>query len=207
MRTTLLLKGLEYEPKIVNLIEAKQGRGNLSPEFRKINPFAQIPALVIEEDGKEPLCLLQSIAIIEYLDDLYPEPNKLIPTDPLTKYKVKMITDCIASGIQPLQNVPILWKLDSLSGAGTGEEWARDMITDRFKQLEVILKETSGKYCVGDKITLADVCLLPQVYNARRYKSDVSQFPTISRLAKELEGIPSFAAGQPENQPDCPDKK
>lgn len=206
VRTALHLKGIDYEHKTVSLIDAKVGKGNLDPEFKKMNPYAQIPVLVIEENGKEPLVLFQSLAILQYLDEVYPTPHKLLPSDPLKRYKVRMISDCIASGIQPLQNVTILWKVDALAGqAGEGEKFAREMMTNRFGQLELILKETSGKFCVGDEITMADLCLLPQVYNANRYKVDVSQFPLISRLAKSLGEIPEFARGKPENQPDCPD--
>lgn len=208
VRTALHLKGFEYEHKTVDLVAAKDGGGNLAADFKKINPYAQIPVLVIHEDGKPDLVLFQSLAIIEYLDEAFPNTRRLLPSDPLDRAKVRIISDSIASGIQPLQNVVVLWQMDKIAGKeGVGMQYAKQMISDRFGQLEEILKGTAGKFCVGNEISMADLCLLPQVYNGVRYGVDISKFPIIERLAKELESVPEFARGHPSNQPDCPDKK
>jgi maleylacetoacetate isomerase len=144
------------------------------------------------------------VAILQYLDDAYPQTQPLLPADPLSRAHVRIISDCIAAGIQPLQNVTIL---DKLNAAGmSGLEFAKEMISSRFAELELILKETSGKYCVGDEVTMADVCLVPQVYNAVRYGVDVAQFPLIHRINTDLLKLAAFADGHPDRQPDAPAK-
>src|SRR4029077_11355734 len=99
------------------------------------------------EDGKPDLALFQSLAIIEYLDEAFPNTRRLLPSDPLDRAKVRIICDCIASGIQPLQNVTVLWQMDKVAGKeGVGQQYAKQMMSDRFGQLQEILKGTAGKY-------------------------------------------------------------
>lgn len=108
----------------------------------------------------------------------------------------------IASGIQPFQNSGVVMdKIDELK-TGRREEWCRFFINRGFKALEAVLQPIVGKYCFGDQITLADVCLIPQVFNAHRYKVDLAPYPTIVRIAKALETHPAFVKGHPHNQPD-----
>ncbi|KAJ8390818.1 hypothetical protein AAFF_G00099500 [Aldrovandia affinis] len=191
VRIALALKGIEYDQVPVNLI--KDGGQQVTDQYKTLNPMQQVPALVI--DG---ITLLQSLAIIQYIEETRPGP-KLLPSDPHARAQVRMISDLIASGIQPLQNLHVLQKI--------GEEkvqWAQYFILRGFEALEPLLKQTAGKFCVGDEISMADLCLVPQVYNAERFKVDVSQFPTIERLNQTLTEIEAFKVSHPSCQPDTP---
>lgn len=213
VRTALYLKGLDFELQTVDFVHNKKQGDNMPPEIRQINPLAQIPILVMKDDGKADVILTQSLAIIQWLEEAFPEtngpncPKGLLPSDPILRYQAQMISQCIAFGIQPIQNVPIpyLWEMDK-EGKENDFDYPKKVITERFGQLEIILPQTSGKYCVGDEITVADVCLLPQVFNAAFYGVDMQQFPIISRIAGNLESIPAFIKGHPHNQPDYPGK-
>uniref|UniRef100_A0A671R241 Maleylacetoacetate isomerase n=1 Tax=Sinocyclocheilus anshuiensis TaxID=1608454 RepID=A0A671R241_9TELE len=192
VRIAFALKGIEYEQKSVNLI--KDGGQQLTDQFKAINPMQQVPAVTI--DG---ITLSQSLAIIQYIEETRPEP-RLLPADPKQRGQVRIICDIIASGIQPLQNLYVLQKI----GADK-VQWAQHFINRGFEALEPILKQTAGKYCIGDEISMADICLVPQVYNAERFKVDMSQFPTIRRLNQTLIEIDAFKATHPSCQPDTPD--
>nr|XP_056707366.1 maleylacetoacetate isomerase [Euleptes europaea] len=191
VRIALALKGIAYDQAPVNLV--KDGGQQLSSEYRSVNPMQQVPALKI--DG---VTLSQSLAIIEYLEETRPDP-RILPQDPKKRVQVRMISDLIASGIQPLQNLTVLQQL--------GEkklEWAQRCISHGFKALEQILQETAGHYCVGDEVSMADLCLVPQVYNAERYKVDLAPYPTIRRINKALLELEEFKTSHPSRQPDTP---
>ncbi|XP_037359683.1 maleylacetoacetate isomerase isoform X1 [Talpa occidentalis] len=192
VRIALALKNINYEIIPINLI--KDGGQQFSPEYQALNPMKQVPALKI--DG---LTIGQSLAIIEYLEETRPTP-RLLPQDPKKRAHVRMISDLISSGIQPLQNLSVLKQV--------GEEnqlaWAQKVISSGFNALEKILKGTAGKYCVGDEVTMADLCLVPQVANAERYKVDITPYPTISRINKSLLALEAFQVSHPLRQPDTP---
>ncbi|XP_066468200.1 maleylacetoacetate isomerase isoform X1 [Tiliqua scincoides] len=191
VRIALALKGIAYELVPVNLL--KDGGQQLTSEFKAVNPMQQVPALRI--DG---VTLSQSLAIIEYLEETRPN-TRILPQDPKKRAQVRMISDHIASGIQPLQNVTILQQM--------GEkklEWAQRCISHGFQALEQILQETAGRYCVGDEVSMADLCLVPQVYNAERYKVELAPYPTIIRINKALLELEAFHTSHPSRQPDTP---
>ncbi|XP_076326388.1 maleylacetoacetate isomerase-like isoform X2 [Tachypleus tridentatus] len=192
VRIALALKGIEYEYRPVNLIKAG-GEQHLE-DFRKLNPLEKVPALVINGHT-----LTQSLAIINYLDEEYPQ-NKLLPVDPLMKAQVNIVADTIACDIQPIQNLVVLQYVGDEKKA----EWGKYWITKGFTGLEKLLLTTAGKYCVGDSVTLADLCLVPQVYNANRFKVDMTQFPLISRINHALCQLEAFQISHPANQPDSP---
>ncbi|XP_042293739.1 maleylacetoacetate isomerase isoform X3 [Sceloporus undulatus] len=153
----------------------------------------QVPALKI--DG---ITLSQSLAIIEYLEETRPNP-RILPQDPKKRAQVRMISDHIVTGIQPLQNLSVLQQM--------GEkklEWAQRCISSGFEALEQILKKTAGQYCVGNEVTMADLCLVPQVFNAERYKVDLTPYPTIRQINKALLELESFQTSHPSRQPDTP---
>ncbi|XP_076407260.1 maleylacetoacetate isomerase isoform X4 [Peromyscus maniculatus bairdii] len=154
VRIALALKGIDYETVPINLV--KDGGQQFSEDFQTLNPMKQVPALKI--DG---IVIGQSLAIMEYLEETRPTP-RLLPQDPQKKAIVRMISDLIASGIQPLQNLSVLKQV----GQEKQLPWAQKVITSGFNALEQILQSTAGKYCVGDEVTMADVCLAPQVANA-----------------------------------------
>ncbi|XP_031703771.1 maleylacetoacetate isomerase isoform X2 [Anarrhichthys ocellatus] len=191
VRIAFALKGIEYDQVPVNLI--KDGGQQLTEQYKKLNPMLQVPA--VEIDG---ITLCQSLAVIQYVDETRPGP-RLLPADPKKRAQVRMISDVIASGIQPLQNLHVIQKIGAEK-----VQWAQHFIDRGFQALEPILKQTAGKYCVGDEISMADICLVPQVYNAERFKVDVGQYPTIDRLNQTLLEIEAFKVTNPSCQPDTP---
>ncbi|XP_044087181.1 maleylacetoacetate isomerase isoform X2 [Neovison vison] len=188
----LALKGIDYETIPVNLIK-DQGQ-QFSEEFQALNPMKQVPALKI--DG---ITISQSLAIIEFLEETRPTP-RLLPKDPKKRAQVRMISDTIASGIQPLQNLSVLKQV----GQENQLAWAQKVIHTGFNALEQILRNTAGKYCVGDEVSMADLCLVPQVANAERFKVDLTPYPTISRINKTLLALEAFQVSHPCRQPDTP---
>ncbi|XP_060074672.1 maleylacetoacetate isomerase-like [Ylistrum balloti] len=193
VRIALAWKGIEYESKYVNLV--KDGGQQRQEEYAAINPMKQVPALVMNGST-----MTQSVAMLEYLEEVHPE-KPLLPKDPLDKVKVREIVSVISGGIQPLQNLSVLQKI----GDDGKMEWGKFWIDKGFVALEQILKRTAGKYCVGDSVTMADACLVPQVYNANRFKVDMDQFPTISRINNALLQLDAFQESHPSKMDDCPE--
>jgi len=193
VRIALAYKGIDCEFRFVNLLKKQQ----YGEEFLKINPLAQVPALL--HNGN---LITQSVAILEYLEEVIPG-KPLLPKDPLQRARVREICELIGSGIQPLQNTSVIGKIDS-EDAAKRTEWAKFWIEKGFVALEKLLSQTSGKYCVGDELTLADCFLNPQVAQAGRFSVDVSHYPTISRLNESLKQLEPFKKGDAFTQPDCP---
>jgi len=195
VRIALALKGIEYEYRAVSLI--KDGGEQHSAEFVAISPFHQVP--VLEIDGAY---LTQSLPIIEYLEETHPSGVSIFPKDHVKRAQARAIAEMINSGIQPLQNLSVLNALTQDKG-----EWAKRVIAQGFQALEKTLEQTSGKCCVGDELSIADLCLVPQVFNAIRFKVDLSSFPLITKINAFLETQPAFVAAHPKQQPDCPDNE
>ncbi|ETN84948.1 putative maleylacetoacetate isomerase [Necator americanus] len=135
---------------------------NNSPEFLAANPAKKVPALVVNG-----VPLTESMAIMEYLDEVYPDGCPLLPKDPIQRAHSRAIALQIAAGIQPVQNIRIL-KYVNEQTPGAGAKWANHWLTDGFKDLEAMLSRTAGIYAVGDKITIADLCIPSIIYNAKR---------------------------------------
>ncbi|XP_071788542.1 maleylacetoacetate isomerase-like [Asterias amurensis] len=191
VRIALALKGIEHEYSAVNLLKSEQ----LGEKYLSVNPTGQVPALQIDS-----MVLTQSNAIIEYLDETRAAPS-LLPKDPKTRFLVRELSQVISCGIQPFQNSKVLRYIgDEKKG-----EWGHRAIKEGFEALEKLLEQTAGTYCVDDEITMADLCLVPQVYNANRFKVDMSKFPVISRINAALMELDSFKASHPSKQPDCPE--
>ncbi|XP_054723896.1 maleylacetoacetate isomerase-like [Uloborus diversus] len=190
VRIALALKGIDYELKAVNLLTGE----HLSPEFREINPQAEVPAFV--HSGH---VLGHSVAILEYLEEVEPA-HPLLPKDPASRAAVRAIVDSIVAGIQPLQNMRVLKYLES-----NVTSWAKHWVEFGFESLERSLQKTHGLYCFGDEVTLADVCLVPQVFNGSRFDVDMKQFPLISEINNRLLQLKAFKTNHPFAQPDCPD--
>jgi maleylacetoacetate isomerase len=197
VRIALNLKGLQYE----SLPKAFARNEHRAPDYLALNPQGLIPALAI--DG---VVLSQSLAIIEYLNDRHPAPP-LLPEDPIDRARVRSMAMTIACEIHPLNNLRVLNYLrDQLrqddGGIGT---WYRHWVTEGFRGLEVQAREFSadGRYCFGDAVSLTDVLLVPQMFNARRFKTDLTPFPTLVGISTHLEALPAFAAARPEVQPDA----
>jgi maleylacetoacetate isomerase len=197
VRIALNLKGLQYEA----LPKAFARNEHRAPEYLALNPQGLIPALAV--DG---VVLSQSLAIIEYLNDRHPVPP-LLPDDPIDRARVRSMALAIACEIHPLNNLRVLNYLrDSLQqdDADVGT-WYRHWVSEGFRGLELQAREFSanGRYCFGDAVSLADVLLVPQMFNARRFKTDLTPFPTLVGISTHLEALPAFAAARPEVQPDA----
>lgn len=194
VRIALALKGVEYEYVPVHLVN--DGGEQYKDEYKGKNPMAQVPTLVI--DG---ITITQSIPAIEYLDETRSgsEPP-LLPKDPKTRAQARCLAELINSGIQPLQNLSVLKTM----GDNT-VSWANSVISKGFDAFEKMVQKSAGKYCVGDDVTIADVCLVPQIYNANRFKVDMSKYPTITCIVNNLTQLPGFKAADAKNQPDTPE--
>jgi maleylacetoacetate isomerase len=196
VRIALNLKGIDYETVPVGLPRDE----HLRPKFLALNPQATVPTL--EDDG---VVLAQSLAIIEYLDARFPAP-RLIPAEPVARARVQWLAQLIACEIHPLNNLRVRRHLANelaLDDAGV-ERWQRHWIAEAFGPLEALVSQWSGgRYCFGDAVSVADVCLVPQVYNARRVSCDLAAYPTLVRIADGLAREPAFASAAPEAQPDA----
>lgn len=197
VRIALNLKGLQPEMAFVHLRHGEQTQ----PPFAALNPEKLVPAL--EVDGET---LTQSLAIIEYLDETHPTPP-LLPTDPLGRARVRALALAIACDIHPLDNLRVLKHLKSAMGHSQAEVdgWYRHWIAVGLGALEAKLAgdPRTGRFCHGEAPGLADILLVPQIYNARRMECPLDGFPTLSRIDAECRGLPAFLAAAPENQPDA----
>ncbi|RTR05917.1 maleylacetoacetate isomerase [Halomonas nitroreducens] len=198
VRIALNLKGLAYDQAPVNLVKAEQ-RGD---DFRARNPQGLVP--VLETDDGERLT--QSLAICEYLEERYPAPA-LLPVDPAGRARVRGLAQLVASEIHPLNNLRVLKYLVHELGVDDTAKlaWYRHWIHEGFAAMEAMLTQDAGtgEFCHGDAPTLADVCLVPQVFNAERFECDLSAYPTIRRLVASCRALPAFQQAAPEAQPDA----
>jgi len=196
VRIALNLKGIPYEMAAIHL--TKDGGHNRRPEFRAINPQMRVPAL--EVDGGD--ILMQSLAIIEYLDETHPKPP-LLPADPIARAHVRAIAQMIACDIHPLNNVgPLRYLKHKLGQEQTAiDAWYHHWVIDGFEAVEAVIKP--GPYAYGAEVTLADLCLVPQVYNARRLKVPLDRFPKIVAADAACMKLAAFDKARPENQPDA----
>ena len=139
---------------------------------------------------------------MEFLEDFYPDTYKLLPKEAFERAKVREISETINAGTQPLQNLSVINKYSS--DPEQRKTWSQFWISKGLKVVEELLVKSSGKFCVGDQITMADCCLVPQIYNANRFEVDMSQFSNITRIMKSLESEKAFISAHPDNQLDKP---
>jgi maleylpyruvate isomerase len=196
VRIAFNLKGLTCETVSIHL--QKEGGLNKKPEFRAINPQMRVPALELDSGD----VLIQSLAIIEYIDELHPQPP-LLPRDSLERAKVRALAQVIACDIHPLNNVGPLRYLKNAMGQDQAkiDAWYHHWILDGFDAVEALLRP--GPYACGAEVTLADICLVPQVYNARRLKVPLDRFPKIVAVDAACAKLAAFDKARPENQPDA----
>jgi maleylpyruvate isomerase len=204
VRIGLGLKGLAYDYVAVNIIagEGEQKRD----DYRDKNPMAQVPTLEVIEDGKSRY-LQQSLAILEYLDERFPEPP-LLPRDQqdssnacFLRARARALAEVVNSGIQPLQNLSVTRKVHAFGG--DDKAWVKGFIADGLAALEAQVQETAGRFCVGDAPTIADCCLIPQLYSANRFGVPVEHFPYLCLIMRACHEIPAFAEAHPDRQPDA----
>ena len=198
VRIALNLKGLPYEYEVVHL--RRGGGEQLAPAYRALNPQGIIPTL--EDNGQ---VLTQSLAIIEYLEERHPEPP-LLPRDPADRAKVRSMALAVACEVHPIQNLRILNYLKDVLHHSEEEvnAWGRHWVTSGLTALEQMVRAVPqrGDFCFGNAPSLADLCLVPQLVNARRFGCDLSVCPTLVQIDATCRSLPAFANAAPENQPD-----
>jgi len=201
VRIALNLKAIPFETVPINLVHA--GGGQHTAEFNEINPQELIPVLV--HGGR---LLRQSLAIMDYLDEIWTSGIPLVPAVARDRQRVRAIAQMIACDIHPLNNLRVMQYLESAFGADQSQrdQWTRHWIRTGFVALEKVLDDnpSTGTYCEGDMPTMADCCLVPQVYNAKRFGINVDEFPNIARIDAACLALPEFDAARPEKQPDAP---
>lgn len=196
VRIALNLKGLPYGMVSIHL--TKDGGQQRKPEFLAVNPQMRVPALELSSGE----VLTQSLAIIEYLDDINPEPP-LLPADALDRAKVRALSQMVACDIHPLNNLIALQYLKRVLNHEQAEidAWYHHWVIDGFTAIEAMIEP--APYAYGAHVTLADVCLVPQVFNARRLKVPLDKFPKIVAVEEACLKLPAFDKARPENQPDA----
>jgi maleylacetoacetate isomerase len=199
VRIALNLKGLAYEDAFIHLRRGDQRGG----EFLSVNPQGLVPALEI--DGHT---LIQSMAIVEYLDETHPLPA-LLPPDPAGRARVRALADIVACDIHPINNLRVLRYLNRTLGHDQAaiETWYNHWIATGFEAFERLLAEDrhTGDFSDGNQPGLADIALVPQAVNSERYRLDLSPYPTLARIYANCMKLDAFAAAHPDNQPDRDD--
>ena len=196
VRIALGLKGLAYEYVTVNIVKDAQ----FTDAYRGKNPSAQIPTLEVIEDDGSTRSITQSLPIIEYLDERFPE-RPVLPRDPYLRARARGLAEIVNSGIQPFQNLSTTKKLKSLGVDDTA--WVKDFIANGMTAFARAAAETAGKFCIGDTPTIADCCLIPQLASCRRFSVDYSQHDVLVAIEKRCLELPAFANAAPDQQPDA----
>lgn len=196
VRIALNLKGLPYEMEAIHL--TRDGGHQHSPQFRALNPQERVPALRLSSGD----VLTQSLAIIEYLDEIHPAPA-LLPADALARAHVRAIAQIVACDIHPLNNLMVLQYLKHQMKHEQADidTWYHHWVMRGFTSIEAMI--APGPYACGSQVTLADVCLIPQVFNARRLKVPLDAFPKIVAVETACLKLAAFDKARPENQPDA----
>ncbi len=198
VRIALYHKGLHFEYKAVHLLN--NGGEHHTAEYKKINPQEEVPSLI--HDGN---VIAQSVAIIEYLDEVFPQKH-LLPNSAVLRAQVRQFCENINSFMHPVCNLKIQQYLEVKHGYGPSqkEDWIQHWSKQGFEALEKILQKNCGKFCFGDEVTSADLFLIPQVFSAKRFKVDMSAYPLINKIEKNCLDLEAFKKAHPMNQPDTP---
>lgn len=194
VRIALNLKEITYETQPVHLVKNEQQQ----EQYVALNPSQLVPTLIDQDQA-----LSQSLSILEYLEEQYPV-SPLLPKDSIERAKVRAFAQVIACDIHPLDNLRVLkyLKNDLAVSDEQKNQWYQHWIIEGFKSLEKQLQHSNGHFCFGTQATIADCCLIPQVYNAKRFKIDLSAFPKIESIYQHCLTLPAFLHAAPEQQPD-----
>jgi maleylpyruvate isomerase len=202
VRIVLNAKGIPYEYRAINLDPRTTEQD--SAGYERINPMRQVPVLEWEEGGSVRR-LSQSVAIVEYLEELRPRPS-IMPSDALERAGVREIVEIVNSGIQPLQNSRTLAGVRALAGDVGAQGWARDAIGRGLGAIERLSRGHGGAFLLGDEMSLAEVFLVPQLYNARRFGVDLAGYGKIRDVEARCLELQAFSKAHPDRQPDSPPK-
>lgn len=197
VRIGLALKEVNFEYAAVHLV--KDGGQQHGADYRAKNPLRQVPLLQWEEDGE--LCeLSQSLAILEFLEERYPEPS-ILPGTPYERGRARQLAEVINSGTQPLQNLSVIQKLRDELGQDA-RSWSAYWIRRGLEAYEAMVRGEDGVFSVGDAVSVADICLIPQLYNARRFEVELGDLTRCLAIEEACFGLRAFQVSHPDEQPD-----
>jgi maleylacetoacetate isomerase len=199
LRIALGLKALPVQHKYINLLEHEQS----AAEYDAINPSHFVPSLQLLVENR---VITQSVAIMEFLEEKYPDRFPLLPphSDALARAEVRALVAIISCDTQPVTNMRILSRVDALGGSGSRTQWAKELMGDGLAAYERLAATTAGKYSYGNNVTMADVCLVPAVWGALRFGVDLNNFPVVKRVFEEVSMLEAFVKGHWKNQEDTP---
>lgn len=208
VRIALDFKGIAYDYEGVHLVE--NGGEHHAPSYRSRNPMEQLPTLELPaskpSENAQPRYLGQSMAILEYLEETHPRPA-LLPADVFLRARARQLAEIVNSGIHPLQNLHLMQRLKAsfeVDGAPVdARKWCAPFIADGLKAYETLSAETAGKFSVGDDLSFADLCLIPQLYNARRFDVDLRAHQLLLRIEQNCLALDAFKSSHPDAQPDA----
>jgi maleylpyruvate isomerase len=195
-RIALALKNVDYEYRAVDI--SPEHSQQLTPEYATINGARMVPVLELPDGAR----LTQSVAIIEYLDERFPDPP-LYPRDALERARVREAVEVVNSSIQPLQNLAVLKHVRALAPAVTASAWSERWVVPGLTTLERLAQASGGAFSVGERVTAADVFLVPQLYAARRFGVDVAPFARLAAIEQRLLALEPFRNAHPDRQPDA----
>lgn len=199
VRIALNIKELAYTPVVVNIAPSVSEQH--TPAWRAKNPMGQVPLLEFVGGTFAGRQLTQSLAIMEFLDDLVAVPA-LLPVEPWAKAQARMMAEIVNSGTQPLQNLTVQ---KALKDAGADvDAWLVRVIATGLSALEDAARKSAGEFLVGDDVSVADICLVPQLYAARRFNVPLDGYKTLLAVEARCAALPAFAAAHPDRQPDAP---
>jgi maleylpyruvate isomerase len=196
VRIGLGLKGLAFDYVVVNILKRDQN----ADAYTARNPMAQVPTLEVTEDDGTVRSIAQSLPILEYLDERFPE-NPILPRDPYLRARTRMLAEIVNSGIQPLQNLTTTKAVKAFGGDEI--VWPKAFIADGLVAFARAATDVAGAFCVGDSPTIADCCLVPQLVSARRFGVDIKAHSTLLAIEERCMALPAFANASPDRQPDA----
>jgi len=204
VRTAAHLKGIPLEYSYIHLLSNEQS----APEYTARNPSASVPTLSLTTAAGEQVMIRQSIPILEFLDEYFPDTPRLLPpaSEPVLRAKVRELVNIIASDVQPVTNLRILKRVKKLGGADAPAEWAKHFMGVGLAAYDKVAEEHAGTYSVGDEVTMADVVLAPAVEAALRYGVDLECVPTVKRIYEGVKGLDAFKKGDWRHQADTPEE-
>lgn len=202
VRIAAHLKSIPLKYHFIHLVKGEQR----SDSYKQINPSASVPTLIINLDDGTSSSIKQSVAILEYFEETHPE-NPLLPplSDSIGRARVRELVNIVSDDIQPVTNLRILQRVRGMP-EGSAEEWARHFMQLGLQSYEALASSYSGRYSVGDTVTLADVCLTPAVDGAMRFGVDFEKLPNVKRIYDELQKVEAFQKGGWRSQEDTPDE-
>jgi maleylpyruvate isomerase len=196
VRIALGLKDLAYEYAAVDIMKAE----HTADGYRAKNPMMQVPTLEVREPDGTRYVLTQSLPIIEFLDERFPDTAPLLPGAPYLRAQARALAEIVNAGIQPLQNLSVTRKVKAFGGDDAA--WPRGFIETGLRAFAAVAAEVAGTFCVGGTPSIADCCLVPQLYSARRFGASLAGLDRLLAIEAACEALPAFPAAHPDRQPD-----